>query len=85
MLVETWPSSVCMVNLELSVLSGIFPGGLDGTESACSAGELGSCLDREDPPEKGMAAEFSILACRIPWTKEAGELQSMWSQTVRHF
>ena len=38
-----------MVDLELSVLSRSFPGGLDGKESACSAGELGSSLDREDP------------------------------------
>ena len=46
-----------MVDLELSVLSGIFPGGLDGTESACSAGELGSSLDWEDPLKKGMVTE----------------------------
>ena len=73
-----------MVDLDLSVLSGIFPGGLHGTESACSAGELGSSLDWEDPLEKGMATESSILACRIPWTEEAEGLQSMRSQTVRH-
>ena len=84
MLVKTWLSSVCMVGLDLSVFSGIFPGSFDGTESTCSAGELGSSLDQEDPLEKGMATESSILACRIPWTEEAGGLQSMWSQTVRH-
>ena len=83
-LVETWPSFVCMVVLDLSVLSGIFSGSLDGRESACSAGELGSSLDREDPLEKRMATEYSILAWRIPWTAEAERLQSMWSQTVRH-
>ena len=27
-------------------------------------------LDQEDPLEKGMAAHFSILAWRIPWTEE---------------
>ena len=70
-----------MVDLELSVLSGIFLGGLDGTQSACSAGELGSSLDWEDPLEKVMATESSILACRIPWTEETGGLQSMWSQS----
>ena len=73
-----------MVDLDLSVLSGIFPGGLDGKESACSARELGSSLNWEDPLEKGMATESSILACRIPWTEEAEGLQSMRSQTVRH-
>ena len=30
--------------------------------------------------EKGMATHFSILAWRIPWTKESGKLQSMGSQ-----
>ena len=51
-----------MVVLDLSVLSGIFSGSLDRRESACSAGELGSSLDREDPLEKRMATEYSILA-----------------------
>ena len=31
-----------------------------------------------------MATHSSILAWRIPWTKEPGGLQSMGSQTVRH-
>ena len=35
---------------------------------------------REDPLEKEMAAHFSILAWKIPWTEEPGELQSMRSQ-----
>ena len=39
---------------------------------------------REDPLEKGMAAHFHILAWRIPWTEEPGELQFMGSQRVRH-
>ena len=34
-------------------------------------------LGGEDPLEKGMATHFSILAWRIPWTKEPGGLQSM--------
>ena len=29
----------------------------------------------EDPLEKGMATHSSILAWRIPWTEEPGELQ----------
>ena len=29
-------------------------------------------LGREDPLEKEMAAHFSILAWRIPWTEEPG-------------
>ena len=37
-------------------------------------------LGWEDPLEKGMATHSSILAWRIPWTEEPGELQSMGSQ-----
>ena len=41
-------------------------------------------LGWEDPLEKGMAIHASILAWRIPWTKEPGGLQSMGPQRVRH-
>ena len=41
-------------------------------------------LGREDPLEKGMATNSSILAWRIPWTEEPGGLQSMESQRVGH-
>ena len=34
-------------------------------------------LDQEDPLEKGMATQSSILAWRIPWTEKPGRLQSM--------
>ena len=40
-------------------------------------------LGWEDPLEKGMASHSSILAWRIPWTEELGELQSMGSQKSR--
>ena len=33
-------------------------------------------LVREDPLEKGMETHSSILAWRVPWTEEPGELQS---------
>ena len=36
-------------------------------------------LSREDTLEKGMATYSHILAYRIPWTEEAGKLQSMGS------
>ena len=36
-------------------------------------------LGQEDPLEKEMATHSSILAWRIPWTEEPGELQSMGS------
>ena len=41
-------------------------------------------LGWEDPPEKGMATHFRILAWRIPWTEEPGGLQSLGSQRVGH-
>ena len=41
-------------------------------------------LDQEDPLEKEMATHSSILAWRIPGTKEPGGLPSMASHRVRH-
>ena len=41
-------------------------------------------LGWEDPLEKGMATHSSILAWRIPWTKEPGRLKSMGLQRVGH-
>ena len=41
-------------------------------------------LGQEDPLEKGMATNSSILAWRILWTEEPGGLQSKGSQRVRH-
>ena len=41
-------------------------------------------LGREDPLEKEMATQASILAWRIPWMGESGRLQSMGLQRVRH-
>ena len=41
-------------------------------------------LGWEDPLEEGVATHSSILAWRIPWTEEAGLLQSMGSQRVGH-
>ena len=41
-------------------------------------------LGGENPLEKGMAIQSSILAWRIPWTEQPGWLQFMESQRVRH-
>jgi len=41
-------------------------------------------VGQKEPLEKGMATHSSILACRIPWTEEPGELQSMELQRVGH-
>ena len=41
-------------------------------------------LGQEDPLEKEMATQSSILAWKIPWMEEPGRLQSMELQRVRH-
>ena len=41
-------------------------------------------LDWEDPLEKEMATQSSVLAWKIPWTEEPGRLQSSGSQRVGH-
>ena len=41
-------------------------------------------LSQGDPLEKGMVTHSSILAWKIPWTKEPGVLQSTGSQRVEH-
>ena len=41
-------------------------------------------LGLEDPLERGMETHSSVLAWRIPWTEEPGELSSMGLQRMRH-
>ena len=41
-------------------------------------------LGLEDPMEKGMATQSSILGWRIPWKEEPGGLQFMGSHRIRH-
>ena len=45
-----------------------FPGGSDGEESACNAGDPGSILGQEDLLEEETATHSGILAWEIPWT-----------------
>ena len=64
-----------------------FPGGSLVKNPPANAGDVGDTksLGQEDPLEEGMATHSSILAWEIPWTKEPGRLQSIGSQTVRHY
>ena len=48
-----------------------------GKESTYNARNWVRPLDQEDPLEKGMATDSSILAQKIPWIEEPGGLQSM--------
>ena len=41
-------------------------------------------LNQEVPLEEENATYFNILAWKIPWIEDPGELQFMWSQRVRH-
>ena len=41
-------------------------------------------LGQEDPFEKSLATQSSVLAWEIPWTEEPGRPQSMGSQRVGH-
>ena len=63
-----------------------FPGGSDGKESACNAGDLVSIPGSGRPPWEGngLAIHSSVLAWRIPRTEEPDGLGSMGSQRVRH-
>ena len=53
-----------------------FPGSSDCKESAMQDMRVKS-LGQEDPLEKGMATQASILAWRMPWREEPSGLQSM--------
>ena len=61
-----------------------FPGGSDGKESACNAGDLGSIPGSGKSPGEGNGNPLPYLVWRIPWTEEPGGLQSMGSQRVGH-
>ena len=60
----------------------VFSGGSVVKNLPANAGDTGSSLDWEDPLEKEMATDSSILAWKIPWTKEPWKLQSIGSQTL---
>ena len=74
-------SNICP-NLDLNPIG--FPGGWDGKEPACNAGDPGSVSRSGRSLEKGMATHSSILAWRIQQTEEPGGLQSTGLQRVGH-
>ena len=61
-----------------------FPGGSDGTASACNAGDPDSISGSRRSLEKEMVTHSSTLAWKIPWTEEPGGLQFMGLQRVEH-
>ena len=60
------------------------PAGSDSKKSACNAGDPGMIPGSGRSLAKGKPTHSSTLTWRIPWTEEAGELESMGSQRVRH-
>ena len=64
------------------------PRGTSGKEPTCLDGRFKETWDQslgqEDPLEKGMSTDSSILAWRIPWTEEPVGLRSIVWQRVRH-
>ena len=73
-------------DLILNVLKA-FPGGSDGEESPCNAGDLGLIPGLEIFPGEGHGylLHSSILVWEIPWTGVPGGLQSTGSQRVRPY
>ena len=62
-----------------------FPGSSAGKESTFNAGKTGDCVFSPCVGKilkEGRATHSSVLAWKIPWTKEAGGLQS---KRLQHF
>ena len=53
-----------------------FPGGSDGKESACNAGELGSILGLGRSLGEGNGNPLQYSCLKIPWPEEPGGLES---------
>ena len=61
-----------------------FPGGSDGKESACNAGDPGSIPGKIPWRKNSYHPLSSIHACEIPWTEDPGRLQPMGLKRVGH-
>ena len=52
-----------------------FPGGSDGKESACNAGDLGLIPGLERSPGEGNGKPLQYFCLeKVPWTEEPGRL-----------
>ena len=61
-----------------------FPGGSEGKESACNAGDPGSIPGLGRCSGEGNGNPSGILAWRIPWREEPGGLQSVGLPRISH-
>ena len=65
-------------------IKGGFPGGSDGEEYACNAGDPGSVSRSGRSPGEGNSYLFQHSCLENPMNEEPGGLWSMGSQKVRH-
>ena len=68
--------SECMWASQVALVVKNLPSNAGDIRNVGSVSKRGRCL------KEGMASKFSILAWRIPWTEEPGELWSIASQRV---
>ena len=61
-----------------------FPGGSEGKESACNAGDWGSVPESGRSPGEGNSSPLQYSCLENPMDGITNELLSMWSQRVRH-
>ena len=61
-----------------------FPGGSDGKEPTCNAGDQGSIPESGRYSGEGDVNHSITLAWRIPWIEEPGGLQSTAWQRFEH-
>ena len=66
------------------VVHTVFPGGSDGKESTCSAGDPGSIPGLGKSPGEGNGTPLQYSCLENPGTEEPGRLQSMGSLRVGH-
>ena len=57
---------------------------LDGQESVCNAGDLGSIPGLGRSPGEGNGNPLQCSCLRIPWTEDPGGLQPMGLHRVGH-
>ena len=61
----------------------LLPGGSDGKESSCNAGDPGLIPGSGRSPGKGNGDPLHYSCRRIPWIEEPGGLQSMGLQELK--
>ena len=72
-------------NDTINIFEYLSPGGSDGKESACNAGDLGLSPGSGRSPGEGNGNPLQDSGLeKTPWTEEPGGLQSMESQRVGH-